>query len=553
MKRMVLLLSPLVILLIPIIDAFQGVYIDPRSDAGYAVIACVSMVGLALGMVATYWYKRGAVGNVITAGTLAITLFLFGDLSYGVFWKLGDHIGTGAAASLAFAGLVVLTLILFKLMAAVPRMMAALAVALLGSTIFDRGLITEASAEASAPAVIYIVTDEMIGISGIDTRLPNGAEAKAELSRVFQKYGFRLHSKAFSRHVLTQVSVPAVLNMDYSYNFPGDRSQYAYPGEVTKFRELSVFGLWHRQGLAVNVFQSAHFDYCQTATSVDCHTFASFDGTRFIQRQRVEGGPYRDVPPASASLADVKALVEGNRQSLAMAAVGFVASNLLETTEAATQEWHPRSYDQLAFPYWLGQFQNMILDKGRGNAFFAHFLFPHSPAVYNKDCKPTNRWIERSYLTEVRGLTGQELDDSRREEYGFYFAQTLCLARQLDKFFNAVLSDERFQDATIVVHGDHGSRISAGRNVETMSPRDYVDNYSALYAVRKPGVATGTDYSLHSVQWLNASLFLGNVSEVAPTVVGSMRGESGEPAVYAPITDPNHVAIMPMHDFDASH
>lgn len=50
MKRIVLLLSPLVILLSPIIDAFQGVYIDPRSDAGYAVIACVAIIGLALGM-----------------------------------------------------------------------------------------------------------------------------------------------------------------------------------------------------------------------------------------------------------------------------------------------------------------------------------------------------------------------------------------------------------------------------------------------------------------------------------------------------------------------
>lgn len=553
MKRIALLLSPLVILVTPIIDAFQGVYIDPRSDAGYAVIACIAIFGLTLGMIASLCYKWGAVGNVITAGTLAITLFLFGDLSYGLFWKLGEHIGTWGAAALALAGLVVLTLTLFKLMAAVPRMMAAFAVALLGSTILDRGLITEASAEESAPAVIYIVTDEMIGISGIDTRLPHGAEAKAALLQVFQKYGFRLHSKAFSRHVLTQVSVPAALNMDYSYNFPGDRSHYAYPGKVTTFKELSLFDLWHQQGLAVTVFQSAHLDYCQTEIKVDCHTFASFDGTRFLERQRIEGGPYRDVPPATAALADVKALVDGNRRSFAMAAVGVAASNLLGTFETELQEWHPRSYDQLAFPYWLEQFQNTILDKGRGNAFFGHFLFPHSPAVYDKDCKPTNRWVSRSYLTEVRGLVGQKLDEARAEEYGFYFAQTLCLAKQLDKFFNAVVSDKRFQDATIVVHGDHGSRISAGRNVETMSPRDYVDNYSALYAIRKPGVEMGTDYSLHSVQWLNASLFRGNVPEVAPTVVASMQGESDEPAVYAPITDPDHVAIMPMHGFDASH
>ncbi len=372
------------------------------------------------------------------------------------------------------------------------------------------------------------------------------------MSRVFQKHGFRLHSKAFSRHILTQVSVPAALNMDYSYNFPGDRSHYACPGEVTKFKELSLFNLWHRQGLSVNVFQSAHLDFCKTEALVDCHTFASFDGSRFIQRQRTEGGPYRDVPPASASLADVKALVEGNRQSLAMAAVGFVASNLLETKETALQEWHPRSYDQLAFPYWLGQFQNMILDKGRGNAFFAHFLFPHSPSVYNKDCEPTNRWVERSYLTEVRGLAGQELDEARVEEYGFYFAQTLCLAKQLDKFFNAVLSDKRFQDATI------SFMATTAHVFLRVEMRDHVSEglrRQLFRSLRGQKAGRGDGYGLHatlgsvvkrfSVPW--------QCIRGCPDRVGSMQGESDDPALYGPITDPDHVAIMPMHDFDASH
>ncbi len=34
--------------------------------------------------------------------------------------------------------------------------------------------------------------------------------------------------------------------------------------------------------------------------------------------------------------------------------------------------------------------------------------------------------------------------------------------------------------------------------MSNMSPRDYVDNYPLFNAVRKPGVATGTDYTLRS-------------------------------------------------------
>ncbi len=76
-------------------------------------------------------------------------------------------------------------------------------------------------------------------------KITHGAEAKAALSRVFQKHGFGSIPRLSVAHILTQVSVPAALNMDYSYNFPGDRSHYAYPGEVTSSRNCrySICGI----------------------------------------------------------------------------------------------------------------------------------------------------------------------------------------------------------------------------------------------------------------------------------------------------------------------
>ena len=48
-----------------------------------------------------------------------------------------------------------------------------------------------------------------------------------------------------------------------------------------------------------------------------------------------------------------------------------------------------------------------------------------------------------------------------------------------------------YDEATIVVHGDHGSRISLHSpsylNRDNLTPEDYRDIYSVLFAIKQPG------------------------------------------------------------------
>ncbi len=70
--------------------------------------------------------------------------------------------------------------------------------------------------------------------------------------------------------------------------------------------------------------------------------------------------------------------------------------------------------------------------------------------------------------------------ESRRRRYAGYFDQLGCLYRSLREFLEDLQASGLLQDAAIILHGDHGSRISLltpNRDAaERLSDADLVDN-----------------------------------------------------------------------------
>jgi hypothetical protein len=70
-----------------------------------------------------------------------------------------------------------------------------------------------------------------------------------------------------------------------------------------------------------------------------------------------------------------------------------------------------------------------------------------------------------------------------------------------------------FERARIIVHGDHGSRIMLApmdvRAEKHISPSDYLDAYSTLFATRSPGPDGAGQYDrrLLPVNWPLAEVF----------------------------------------------
>jgi hypothetical protein len=99
-----------------------------------------------------------------------------------------------------------------------------------------------------------------------------------------------------------------------------------------------------------------------------------------------------------------------------------------------------------------------------------------------------------------------------------YFQQAQCALITLDHMLDALESNPLYDGATIVVHGDHGSRLSATMFAENMTTRDMLDNYPALYAIKTPRLLPGPDDRKVSIQRLSAEFFSGQTRvELGPT------------------------------------
>jgi arylsulfatase A-like enzyme len=193
---------------------------------------------------------------------------------------------------------------------------------------------------------------------------------------------------------------------------------------------------------------------------------------------------------------------------LAGSYLAYFASRLVFTTlgNAALPFWYVDTY---AFPRWFDRFERDVTSSALGTAYFAHFLMPHAPYVFDAACRETGTAHVATRLMEEQHLSGPPLEEARIAGYREYEAQYRCVAARIERFLTQVDRLPQFRDATVVIHGDHGGRISAGMFAENVGARDMVDNYSALYAIRRPGVAPGDDPRLTSVQRLTAEYFSG--------------------------------------------
>jgi hypothetical protein len=367
----------------------------------------------------------------------------------------------------------------------------------------EEAVVLAAAPDAPAPPIVYIIFDELMGPEGIDKNMPEGAAAYDALRGVFERHGFRLFGNAFSRHNVTAKAIPSMLNFDFSDNTSwGFRSKYYRDVAEESVGKNALFERVQEQGRSIFVQQTVHLDYCHSAPAIACRTFESFNPL----------GSH--VPQLSSSrLAVVDLLGEAFKESyLVSRYTGVLRSAFSSSGEK------PVHYDVYAFPSWFEAFHRTVVDNFEpGRFFFGHFLMPHAPYAYGPQCELREQWYLPWFFTDRHGLKGTALEEKRTALYPQYFDQVICLTTKLDELLTDIDQRADYEDATVIVHGDHGSRLSATMFAEEMSQRDMIDNYSALFAIRAPEVKSGYDLRHVSIQHLAAEFLSGvPASSLAP-------------------------------------
>jgi hypothetical protein len=136
-----------------------------------------------------------------------------------------------------------------------------------------------------------------------------------------------------------------------------------------------------------------------------------------------------------------------------------------------------------------------------GDFFLAHLLIPHFPYVYDAGCNlrtDPEVWLNKDALSH-RFSTWNPPNTavSRMERYRNYLAQIACTNRRLERLFDILKGSGQFERAIILIHGDHGSRITRSPMYayahDTLTPDDYRDSFSTLFALKAPGIEPGYD------------------------------------------------------------
>jgi len=342
------------------------------------------------------------------------------------------------------------------------------------------------------PPIIHLVFDELIGAEGIDRDIPGGEEVYQLVRKFHDRFNFRLYGKAFSRHFWTTMSIPNMLNYDYT------DETYDVPSKYFSQKKFKFFDGMGNRGYDVKVYQSAHMNFCTAGNIIQCQTLNSFNPTS------VYITPPKKHTPSSLPINEMIFSI-----FLQKAEGSYVSSVGKKLMRLVGNDWYfAERYDVQAFNLFFDKFSGDVAQTKGGEVYFAHFLLPHAPHLLNKNCgiKPIS-WVNPYYLKEVKKLSGEAFQEARSTYYKMYFEQVSCVYKKLNEFMEKIEPLEHFKNATILINGDHGSRISSGQYFENLSKQDFVDNYSAHFSIRSPDVEPGYDLRSVSIQRLFTEMF----------------------------------------------
>ena len=370
------------------------------------------------------------------------------------------------------------------------------------------------SSASDLPVLVHIILDEHLGIEGIPGDVAGGQEMRDDLKDFYNRYGFALYGGAFSHSSQTQYALAAMFN---GQAFP-DSSTVAKPSHRASYMldHNRWFDRLADQGYDVRVYRNNFLDFCpDNPPSIKSCEVVSANSVQLL----------RDV--------ELPVL-----QKAKVILIGFGASTAKQLRFRLNRKYKLR-LGAITMKDGLSKMALDLKNRPRGTAVFAHFLMPHYTYVFDPSCnlkQEISTWHSRFVTYSPTGAVNTP--DSRRERYQAYFDQVRCTYELLAGFFDELKQAGIYANATIIVHGDHGSRIGiyepSPQNLHLLTKDDLFDYYATLYAVKRSGVKPRYSRQQRSIQALFSEQFLGEALEQSADRDLYLRSYS--PGLDGPVT-----------------
>lgn len=480
---------------------------------------------------------RWVIGGWVLHGlVMAGLLTLFVDLQLEQFNRW--------SALTIFVGVVVLAWLLRNNL---TRIIAAVFVAIFASTLLlpvgnpqKKVTITDSGkgvGTENLPVVVHLILDEQIGIEGIPTQVPANRQIKEALKSFYTSHGFRLFGKAYSQYFNTIQSLSTLTNFTADLEF-GRFIDKSGKGRVVKQNEY--FHAMTAKGYRIHVYQSDFMDFCRYSMTdlASCFTYpsTSIKSIESLQLSAIEkawviASTFVDL----SSFYNMLSLFYKRQLRVALASKGWLLPGW---------DWDRRIGPNAVLPV-IEHLRAEVAAAPRGSMFFAHLLMPHAPYVYDAQCqiKSVGNWLDRTAHDALWPSTNTP--ESRAQRYAAYLGQVRCLHSRLQDLFGGMHAAGTFDDALILIHGDHGSRITLVDpdviRSDLLSPEDYVDAFSTLFAVKAPEYEPGYDVRFLPINELFADVVLYGVHREKPGLAAPpfvfLRSEANRPMKQQPMAN----------------
>jgi hypothetical protein len=445
-------------------------------------LLAISMVFLALLCSALVWYGGSVIQQLLIAGLI----IFFVDIRSNWFNELPWW-----SVPCAFLSVLFLSWLMkenfFKITSAI---FAAFLAVTLFQIIFSRSELNRnwdlkaINLNEMYPArVIHLVLDGHMGIEGIPVEIKGGRKLKERILEFYKEYGFHLFGESYSHYSLSIESIPNMVN----FSAESEPNSFIKIGKIAerKLDQNRYFENIRKFGYRINVWESSFLEFCsEQMTEIDnCSRYSVVD-TKILQSYNLSlfdqlTALFSDYTKRASSYKRIKKIYLKVR-SVAMQN-GF-----------SLPDW---SWDSFRGMSTLNAFQALdmvgedIVSLPDGNFFFAHLLLPHAPYAIQSDCsvnKNRKAWYPNKEVLEPTVW--------RRKTYQLYFDQVECLYVKLEALFKEMKDHDIFESSLIIVHGDHGSRISLTDplivNEKKVTSQDLIDTYSTIFSIKLPkGVA----------------------------------------------------------------
>ncbi len=320
---------------------------------------------------------------------------------------------------------------------------------------------------------LYMVLDEQIGIAGFPESIGACVSARQALLAALNEHSFTVYPNAFSNYAVTLESIPSILNRRL-LRTANEFSSRRTAGGAVMIPPNRLFSDYRAKGYQVAVYQHQSIDYVAG-----------------------DNGPDRQVN--YADVVNGLEWVPGWKRRFLWLIGDYQGSDPLVSKARAFLPFRLgyRKTGPLAVrAVWPARLAADIAALKKPTLFFVHLMIPHEPYVYRRD-------------GSVRGDIDWTDDQPSpplplnvyQDRYQRYCEQTEYLSHQLDSFLDRLAQAGQLDRMTVVIHGDHGSRIRLA--LDTTAPRqrspdaydyfqapqasDLLDRFSTLLAIRKAG------------------------------------------------------------------